>query len=212
MVWSGRTAVFFALFAVLGLSACSLGLKNYGEVIAPTPGADPTPRVELPANAPSISQHFRRFSDEQNRPQGMQDHMGIDIVAPKGTPVLAAMDGVVVTSHFHPLFGNEVILEHPPLPDGRKLRSVYKHMASRNVEVGSVVERGDVIGGLGRSGAVSSGILHLHFEVQAGEGYKAEVLDPNRYWIGGQGRVTCFTQQGNFPKTGLRLTYPVQCR
>ena len=142
----------------------------------------------------------------------MQDHMGIDIVAPKGTPVLAVMDGVVVTSHFHPLFGNEVILEHPPLPDGRKLRSVYKHMASRNVEVGSVVERGDVIGGLGRSGAVSSGILHLHFEVQAGEGYKTEVLDPNRYWIGGQGRVTCFTQQGSFRKTGLRLTYPVQCR
>jgi len=209
---SGRTLLSLALCAALGLSACSLGLESHGEVIAPTPGADPSPRVFLPANAPSISQHFRRFSDEQSQPQGAQDHLGVDIVAPKGTPVIAAMDGVVVASHFHPLFGNEVILEHSPLPDGRKLRTVYKHLSSRSAEVGNIVRRGDVLGGLGRSGVVSSGILHLHFEVLAGEGYKAEALDPNRYWIGGQGRVTCFSQQRNFPKTGLRLTYPVQCR
>jgi murein DD-endopeptidase MepM/ murein hydrolase activator NlpD len=86
-------------------------------------------------------------------------HQGLDIVARPGTPVTASASGVVVKSGFEALYGNVVVIDH-----GAGYRSVYGHLASRAVEEGAFVHRGEEVGTVGSTGR-STG-PHLHYEVR----------------------------------------------
>jgi murein DD-endopeptidase MepM/ murein hydrolase activator NlpD len=86
-------------------------------------------------------------------------HEGIDFVAPAGTPIVAAADGVVVVAEFHPEFGNMVDIDH-----GDGLTSRYAHLSRLDVATGRLIKRGDEIGAVGTTGR-STG-PHLHFEVR----------------------------------------------
>ncbi|WP_428683906.1 M23 family metallopeptidase [Reyranella sp.] len=88
-------------------------------------------------------------------------HEGVDLVAPTGTPVVAAADGLVVGAAPNGRYGNWVRLEH-----GGKLASVYGHLSAfaSGLQPGMTVSRGDVIGYVGSTGR-STG-AHLHFELQ----------------------------------------------
>lgn len=88
-------------------------------------------------------------------------HEGVDLVAPAGTPVVAAADGIVVGAAPNGRYGNWVRLEH-----GGKLASVYGHLSAfaSGLQPGMMVSRGDVIGYVGSTGR-STG-AHLHFELQ----------------------------------------------
>lgn len=88
-------------------------------------------------------------------------HEGVDLVAPTGTPVVAAADGIVVGAAPNGRYGNWVRLEH-----GGKLATVYGHLSgfAKGLQPGMVVSRGDVIGYVGSTGR-STG-AHLHFELQ----------------------------------------------
>ena len=85
---------------------------------------------------------------------------GIDIGAPKGTPIYAAASGTVSLAHtgWSGGYGNMVILEHP---NGTK--TLYGHMTKIITYTGAHVEQGEVIGLVGSTGR-STG-PHLHFEV-----------------------------------------------
>ncbi|MGD9879851.1 MAG: M23 family metallopeptidase, partial [Reyranella sp.] len=87
-------------------------------------------------------------------------HEGIDLVAPIGTPVYAAGDGVVTGAGPNGGYGNWVRIEHPG-----NFATVYGHLRSfaSEVEVGHVVARGELIGFVGSTGR-STG-AHLHFEL-----------------------------------------------
>ncbi|MDF1793820.1 MAG: M23 family metallopeptidase [Thalassobaculaceae bacterium] len=77
-----------------------------------------------------------------------QPHYGVDIAAPKGTPVVAPADGLVTlaaTDHYYT--GGTLILDH-----GHGLSSTFIHMDSVAVKVGTRVRQGDVIGTVGASG------------------------------------------------------------
>ncbi len=88
-------------------------------------------------------------------------HEGMDLVAPAGTPVYAAADGVVVGAAPNGRYGNWIRIEH-----GGKLATVYGHLSAfaPGIEPGEAVVRGELIGFVGSTGR-STG-AHLHFELQ----------------------------------------------
>ncbi|WDA59540.1 M23 family metallopeptidase [Deinococcus aquaticus] len=87
-----------------------------------------------------------------------EDHWGVDIVAPVGTPVRAARSGRVLESRpdFDRGWGWTVVLEHP---DGWITR--YAHLSANLVQKGELVVRGQPVGRVGNTGR-STG-PHLHF-------------------------------------------------
>ncbi len=85
-------------------------------------------------------------------------HTGLDFQAQRGTSILAAAGGVVVTQEFHPEYGNMVEIDH-----GNNLVTRYAHASLVMVKKGDLVKRGQKIAEVGTSGR-STG-AHLHFEV-----------------------------------------------
>ena len=87
-------------------------------------------------------------------------HQGIDFRARRGTPIIAAGDGVVVSVAVSGGYGKRVILRH-----GSKLRTLYAHMSrfANGIRRGVRVKQGDVIGFVGATGLASG--PHLHYEV-----------------------------------------------
>ena len=87
-------------------------------------------------------------------------HTGMDIAAPKGTPVIATANGVVELVDNKPNgYGKHVIIKHD-----ETIRTKYAQMDSYVVKVGETVKRGEVIGYVGSSGRSTN--PHLHYEVQ----------------------------------------------
>lgn len=89
-----------------------------------------------------------------------QNHTGIDIPAPGGTPILASKSGVVTTStYMKGGYGNYVVVSHS---DGTS--TLYAHMSKRLVQKGQTVKQGQVIGKVGTTGRSTGN--HLHFEIR----------------------------------------------
>jgi len=109
----------------------------------------------LPVNAP-ISSAFGVRKDPFTGKA--QFHKGVDIAAPAGTPVVAALPGKVISAEYKPGYGNTVLVEH----DGG-LQTRYGHLESINVKAGDMVTSDDTLGKVGSTGR-STG-AHLHFEV-----------------------------------------------
>ncbi|HEX6350523.1 MAG TPA: M23 family metallopeptidase [Candidatus Dormibacteraeota bacterium] len=138
-----------------------------------------TPRLSWPEAAGfEISQGYGPTDFEGEPPYAGYDHfhMGVDLAAPEGTPVLAPADGVVVLTgaegslgrYFG--YGNHIVIAH-----GGQLETIYGHLDQVNVQAGDWVGRGQVIGLEGSTG-YSTG-PHLHFEVHAG----GQLADPATY-------------------------------
>jgi murein DD-endopeptidase MepM/ murein hydrolase activator NlpD len=86
-------------------------------------------------------------------------HLGVDIVAGKGTPVKATADGIVRVAQLRSEYGNLVVLEHP---NGFTTR--YGHLSGFKVSQGQTVRKNDVIGYVGMTGRATA--PHLHYEVR----------------------------------------------
>lgn len=93
----------------------------------------------------------RILNGEPKRP-----HFGLDIAAGTGTPIRAPAAGVVVFTHPDMYFnGATVLLDH-----GLGLSSVFIHMSRIDVDSGDRVDRGEVIGAVGKSGRATGPHLH----------------------------------------------------
>jgi murein DD-endopeptidase MepM/ murein hydrolase activator NlpD len=86
-------------------------------------------------------------------------HYGVDIIAPTGTPIRAAADGVVLAAHQVNGYGRLVVIDH-----GGGLQTCYAHMSRFAVIPGQEIRQGEVIGAVGTSGRVTA--AHLHYEVR----------------------------------------------
>jgi murein DD-endopeptidase MepM/ murein hydrolase activator NlpD len=86
-------------------------------------------------------------------------HEGIDISAPRGTPVVATADGQVTYAGWRPGFGWTVEVDH-----GNGLKTRYAHNEKNlKVKVGDSVRRGDTVALVGSSGLAKG--PHVHYEV-----------------------------------------------
>jgi murein DD-endopeptidase MepM/ murein hydrolase activator NlpD len=87
-------------------------------------------------------------------------HNGVDYFAPKGTPIYAPGDGVVISAMlgWNSGFGNKIEIDH-----GHGYITRYCHQSSLNVRKGDIIKRGQCIGFVGNTG-YSTG-PHLHYEV-----------------------------------------------
>ena len=90
--------------------------------------------------------------------RGRQFHYGLDIAAPSGTVIKAAMAGRISTAGFDDSYGNYVIISHHS-----GYRTLYAHMSSISVKPGSYVVAGERIGLVGSTGLSTA--PHLHFTV-----------------------------------------------
>ena len=86
-------------------------------------------------------------------------HNGVDLAAPRGTPVYATADGFVEMAQYYSSYGNYVQIEH-----GGSIETRYAHLSSYTVRPGDTVRVGDLIGYVGSTGR-STG-PHLHYEVR----------------------------------------------
>lgn len=84
---------------------------------------------------------------------------GIDLAASAGTPVYAPANGKVALVTYDPQFGKVVELDH-----SYGVKTKYAHNSQVFVEVGQIVQRGDVIAAVGNTGRTP--VAMLHYEVR----------------------------------------------
>lgn len=100
-------------------------------------------------------------------------HKGIDLAAPRGVPVMASTDGIVIyTGKDFKGFGKMIMIETSGEHSG--YATLYAHLDKIVVYDGQKVSQGEVIGALGNTGR-SSG-PHLHFEIRKADGIPIDPL------------------------------------
>jgi peptidoglycan LD-endopeptidase LytH len=107
--------------------------------------------------------------------RGSRRHEAIDILAPRGTDVLAVEDGKVAKL-FTSVAGGLTVYQFDP---SERFVYYYAHLDSYapGLKEGAMLTKGDVIGAVGTTGNAPEGTPHLHFAISK--------LDPDRHWWGG---------------------------
>ena len=152
------------------------------EFVSNTPLPESTPSIDLssfPSDKLLIPVKGIRRDQLQDTftsaREGGRTHDAIDIMAPGGTPVLAAADGEIL-KFFDSVAGGITIYE---LSSDKRFVFYYAHLQSRQIGLNEhdQVKRGTVIGFVGDTGNAGPGNFHLHFAI-------AEPTDPKNFWHG----------------------------
>lgn len=103
---------------------------------------------------------------------GGEGHAGLDLGAPKGTPIHAARKGVVssVVDSGSSGYGYHVVIDH-----GDGMVTLYGHCSKVYVRSGQAVKQGDVIAAVGSTGRSTGN--HLHFEIRV----NGKAVNPRSY-------------------------------
>ena len=152
----------FALLAHFGGSrmpprATPAGPTTSGPLVIPVAGVAPRQLVDT-------------FADP--RGDGSRTHDAIDILAPRGTPVLAAATGRVEKLFYSGIGGHTIYIRSP---DGGS-EYYYAHLDgyTPGLAEGQAIGRGAVIASVGSTGDADPGAPHLHFEVHT--------MAPGEHW------------------------------
>lgn len=160
----GEAAAVLLLLLVLAITGKAL-VVSFERPGASIP-AGPSPRLTIPVAGVLATD----LEDDFGAPRTpTRSHLGIDIRAPAGTPVVAAAAGTIVRLDESRNGGTTI---HQRSLDGRTI-FYYAHLQRRvaGLRVGDLVRRGDTIAFVGESGN-AKGIPHLHFATYV-------VADPN---------------------------------
>lgn len=101
-----------------------------------------------------------------SRDGGKRSHEGIDIFAPKKTPVVAAADGVITGVNEVGIGGKVVWLR----VNNKNITLYYAHLDKQMVSTGQLVKKGDMLGLVGNTGNAKYTPSHLHFGVYTSNG------------------------------------------
>ncbi|HUS68151.1 MAG TPA: M23 family metallopeptidase [Kofleriaceae bacterium] len=93
------------------------------------------------------------------RKRSLRRHSGVDLTAARGTPVLAAGPGTVVRARRSGGYGRAVYIDH-----GDGVQTRYAHLQEIDVEEGTFIPAGTLVGKVGSSGRATG--PHLHFELR----------------------------------------------
>jgi murein DD-endopeptidase MepM/ murein hydrolase activator NlpD len=132
--------------------------KNLG-VVRGRFDEDPGAPASLPSIMPCPGWLYRDFGNTVSPFTGrVEMHRGVDVAAPRGTPLVAAAAGVVTAEGLEEHYGLTVEIDH-----GNGFVTRYAHNMRNAVRVGGRVKRGQVIAYVGSTGRSSS--THVHYEV-----------------------------------------------
>jgi murein DD-endopeptidase MepM/ murein hydrolase activator NlpD len=182
------------ILLVAALAACTRPRLPVTPYPAPTPES-PALRATADRSADEDVEYLRerhlvvpvanvradQITDSFDEPrEGSRRHRAIDILAPRGTPVLAADDGKVLRVSWNNAGGNTVYTVDP---DSR-LVYYYAHLDRYrdSLVAGMPLLKGDTIGFVGTTGNAPKDIPHLHFQVMRmprdGKYWNGEAINP----------------------------------
>jgi len=139
---------------------------------APTPPSLPEGKLMVPVDGMPLAQ----IHDTYDQPRGTErHHEALDIMAPKGTKVVAAADGKVVKL-FTSKPGGLTVYQFDP---SEKYAYYYAHLDryADGLQEGAEIKRGDVVGYVGVTGNSDPNAPHLHFSV-------FELTPEKQWWKG----------------------------
>jgi murein DD-endopeptidase MepM/ murein hydrolase activator NlpD len=120
---------------------------------------DPAALAAIPSISPCKGWLYRDFGNTVSPFTGRVElHQGLDLAAPRGTPIVAAAAGVVTAAGLEEHYGLTVELDH-----GNGYVTRYAHNMRNAVRPGMRVKRGQIIAYVGSTGR--SSCTHVHFEV-----------------------------------------------
>lgn len=99
-------------------------------------------------------------------------HKGVDIAAPKGTPILSSMDGEVSFANWDSILGNTVKIN-----GDFEYTTIYGHCSNVYVKKGDFVRKGEIIASVGQTGRADA--PHLHYEIEV----HSVKVNPELYFI-----------------------------
>jgi murein DD-endopeptidase MepM/ murein hydrolase activator NlpD len=129
-------------------------------------------RMEIPVAGTTVKQLEDTFDEGRD---GGRVHRALDILAPRGTAVLAADDGRILRVKANSLGGNTIYATDPQ----SRIVYYYAHLDAyqRGLAEGMTVARGDTLGFVGTTGNAPKDTPHLHFQVM-------RMPPDGKYWDG----------------------------
>jgi hypothetical protein len=169
-----------------------------GATPAPAPGQNPNPRPNHVLANPSYvfpfayGAPYEPYSDTMGDPRYYDGktfaHEGTDILAPKGTPILAVASGTIVRYGWNTLGGYRLTIQ---LDDQPSYRFYYAHMDryASGIYQGAHVKAGQVIGYVGNTGegperTEGKFVPHLHFGIYDADWKAINPYSLLKYWEG----------------------------
>jgi peptidoglycan LD-endopeptidase LytH len=156
------------------VDAPSIAAVEPAPVIQPParPAPPPPPEVESPPADPLSRRRLvipvkgvtaDSLQDNFDSRRGPRVHRALDIMAARGTPVIAADDGRIARVYRHPLGGLSIYQYDPE----SRFAYYYAHMDrfAEGLREGAAVKRGDTLGYVGTTGNATPTAPHLHFAV-----------------------------------------------
>jgi len=142
--------------------------ENKEELLAAVPAIQPVKNEDLTRMASGYGWRNDPFTKARKK------HYGMDFTAPRGTPVYATGDGVIVRADQNAAgYGKHIRIHH-----GFGYVTLYAHLSKYNVRRNQKVKRGDLIGFVGNTGR--SQAPHLHYEVIK----NGERINPINFYYG----------------------------
>ena len=186
--------------------------------------------LKMPGSAYPITSPFGTWVNMPgcSNKRRKKSHSGIDIPAPRGTPVYSPVYGKVTASDFSikdafgkRTYGGNVVHVEPSYTEAIKIVE-FAHLDRRFVEVGDYVNPGEAIGTVGGSGLKGCPV-HLHFSVFTGwDGENGRFIksDPVPLLTGPDGGILCVDPNKEYTRARVyyaaengepALLYPVAC-